>query len=97
MFCDTWNQTCCIQLPEERQMVLPGDHCETEILLRKPMVLTTGTRFVVRENKITTITGLVTELLPNMKQKIKGFNWEPPTPVKIMGNARAVVAKRRKN
>ena len=74
MFCDTWDQACCIQLPEGKELLMPGEHCELRLLLRKPMVLHQGTRFVVRENKLTAITGMVTEALPNTEQKIKGFN-----------------------
>ena len=55
-------------------MLMPGEHCKVRVLLRKPMVLHQGTRFVVRENRLTAVTGMVTEILKNTKQRIKGFN-----------------------
>ncbi len=97
MFVDTWDQACCIQLSEDRQMVMPGDTCESNILLKKPMVLSPQTRFLVRENQITALTGVVTKLLPKTDIKIKGFNFEPPRPSRIEGNVRSVLRKRSKN
>ena len=53
---------------------MPGEHCEVTVLLRKPAVIHSGVRFVVRENKMTAITGRITEVLPQTEQKILGFN-----------------------
>ena len=48
----------------------------------------TGNRFVVRENDLTSATGMVTELLPKMDQVIKGFNYQPSKPVTTVQGGR---------
>ena len=77
-------------------MVMPGDACEVRCLLRKPMVIREGQRFMVREQRITSITGIITELLPVSEEKISGFNFSHPKTPMIQSGARSVVAKRRK-
>ena len=51
------------------------------------MVIDVGQRFTIRENAITTITGLVTKSLPPQNYERKGFNKEKDIVHKIQGNA----------
>ena len=94
MFIDTWDLACCILLNEDQPMVMPGETADITILLRKPMVIKPGTRFMVREHKALCITGVVTETLPDTELKLAGFNFSHPKPMKIESNA-AVLRKRR--
>ena len=48
--------------------------CSVQVLLAKPMVLRVGTRFFVREQYKTSVTGLVTQILPRTEQTIVGLN-----------------------
>ena len=96
MFSNTWNLACCIKLPEDTRMIMPGDTCKVNILLRKPMVLMKGQKFTVRENNITTLSGIVTQSLSDSNEEIPGFNYTHPKPVEIQTNQTSVVAKRMK-
>ena len=96
MYCNTWNISACVRLPEDTTMLMPGEAVQTEILLRLPMVLSVGQRFTIRENNLTTITGLVTEILPNSDLKVKGFNEEKQTMNVIQGNAQVTRSARLK-
>lgn len=93
---DTWTMAACIRLPEDRAMAMPGDLLDSvEVLLRRPMVLVPGQRFVIRENQQTTVSGIVTELLPALESHdITGFNCMPAKPHAIESNASTVVKKR---
>lgn len=96
MFSKTWNLSCCLKLTEDTQMIMPGDTCKVNILLRKPMVLLDGQKFTIRENTITTISGIVTQTFPKSEEKIAGFNFSHPKPMMIQTNQSAVLAKRKK-
>ena len=97
MFSDTWNIACCVRLPEQQIMLMPGEVVEATILLRKPMVLREGHKFFVRESDLTTITGVVTKLLKDTPRvEIKGFNFNPQKPIKIEGNSTTTMRRRRK-
>ncbi|ELU14637.1 hypothetical protein CAPTEDRAFT_153883 [Capitella teleta] len=85
MFGDTWNMPCLVKLPDGVQMIMPGDTGQANILLRKPLVIQAGQRFIIREDKATTITGIVTETLPISDEKISGFNFRHAKPSKIEG------------
>ncbi|CAH1797261.1 unnamed protein product [Owenia fusiformis] len=78
MYSNTWSIDCCVNMPENVSMVMPGDAPVLKIMLRKPMVIQPGQRFTIRENQITTITGIVTKQLPPSKEQIVGFNYERP-------------------
>lgn len=95
MFVETWNIASCIQLPEDQAMAMPGEALEVTIILRCPMVLREGDKFIIRENQLTSISGVVTELLPPANINIKGFNYELPKPQTIEGNASVVMRRRR--
>jgi elongation factor Tu len=47
-------------LPEDIEMVLPGDHTRLEIHLDKPIALEAGCRFAIREGGKTVGSGVVT-------------------------------------
>lgn len=87
MYSNTWNISACLKLPESVSMVMPGDTATVQILLRKPMVIKEGQRFTIRENHLTTVTGLMTKMLPSSDLKLPGFNYERPRTHKIEGNA----------
>ena len=96
MFSNTWNLNCCLKLTEETQMIMPGDACKVNILLRTPMVLLEGQKFTIRENALTSISGIVTQMLPDSDEQIAGFNFTHAKPMKIQTNQSAVTAKRKK-
>ena len=96
MYSNTWNISCCVKIPDDKTMIMPGDASSASIVLRKPMVIREGQRFTIRENHITTVTGVVTKALPNTEEKIVGFNYERPRSIKIEGNAYLVMKNRGK-
>ncbi|XP_059149208.1 elongation factor Tu-like [Physella acuta] len=96
MYSNTWNISCCVQLPDDTTMLMPGEAIQGSVLLRLPMVVSAGQRFTVRENNITTLTGLVTEVLPNSDLKVKGFNEEKKARMMIQGNAQVTRSARLK-
>ncbi|RUS84863.1 hypothetical protein EGW08_007404 [Elysia chlorotica] len=96
MYSNTWNISACVRLPEGTTMLMPGEAIQTEVLLRLPMVIGPGQRFTIRENNITTMTGLVTDILPASDLKIKGFNEEKQTVNVIQGNAQVTRSARLK-
>ncbi|MCX7758596.1 MAG: elongation factor Tu [bacterium] len=59
----TADVTGTIKLPENIQMVMPGDNAEFEVELIQPVVLEKGQRFAIREGGKTIGAGVVTELL----------------------------------
>ena len=94
MYADTWDIACCVRLPEDMSMLMPGDTANVHMLLRSPMVLRKGMRFMVRENYFTAITGIVTEVLPPTDIKISGFNYQHPKAMHIESNSSVVRKKR---
>lgn len=96
MFSATWNLAASIRLEDDSPMVMPGDTTKVKILLRKAMVLREGQKFTIRENELTTISGIVTQVLPMSGVEISGFNVLPQKPMKIETNQTAVLAKRKK-
>ncbi|XP_048738001.1 elongation factor Tu, mitochondrial-like [Ostrea edulis] len=86
LFCSLWSMGCIIYLPEDLPMLMPGDTADVKILLRQPMILKVGQQFTIRENRISSVTGIVTEILPPLDVEIKGFTFLKPQPsVKIEG------------
>jgi elongation factor Tu len=95
LFSNTFSIQSCIVLPEDSAMIMPGDAVTVQILLRKPMVLQTGKRFTIRENQITTVTGLVTKLLPPTDIEILGFNKQKQiTNYVVESNSQVIRSKR---
>ncbi|XP_076444270.1 elongation factor Tu-like [Babylonia areolata] len=87
MYSNTWNISACIKLTPDIPMLMPGDTGTVQVLLRKPMVIREGQRFTIRENHLTTVTGLMTKMLSSTDLKLPGFNYERPRTHKIEGNA----------
>lgn len=86
LFCSLWSMGSIIYLPEDLPMIMPGDTADVKILLRQPMILKVGQQFTIRENQISAITGIVTEILPPLDVEIKGFTFLKPQPaVKVEG------------
>lgn len=48
-------------------MVMPGEHCDIKITLLNKMFMDIGQPFTIRENGRTVATGIVSEILPNIK------------------------------
>ncbi|XP_053326718.1 elongation factor Tu, mitochondrial [Spea bombifrons] len=63
MFSLTWDMSCRVQLPTNKEMVMPGEDSALTLTLRQPMVLEIGQRFTLRDGNRTIGTGLVTEIL----------------------------------
>ncbi|XP_071489319.1 elongation factor Tu, mitochondrial-like [Diadema antillarum] len=67
MFSYTWDAAARITLPEDKEMVMPGEDTSLTIHLNKPMVSEVGQRFTLRDGRITLGTGVITEVLPNIE------------------------------
>uniref|UniRef100_A0A8D0HM74 Elongation factor Tu, mitochondrial n=1 Tax=Sphenodon punctatus TaxID=8508 RepID=A0A8D0HM74_SPHPU len=63
MFSFTWDMACRVELPEGKEMVMPGEDSSLIMTLRQPMVLEMGQRFTLRDGNKTIGTGVVTEIL----------------------------------
>ncbi|PSQ73354.1 MAG: elongation factor Tu, partial [Bacteroidetes bacterium QH_9_64_21] len=59
----TTDVTGSIELPEEVEMVMPGDNATFEAELIQPVALEEGLRFAIREGGHTVGAGVVTEIL----------------------------------
>ncbi len=58
----TTDITGTVNLPEDKQMVLPGDHTDINVELIHPVAMTKGLRFAIREGGRTVASGQVTEI-----------------------------------
>jgi elongation factor Tu len=63
LFCRTADITGTIQLPENLQMVLPGDNVKLNVELIAPIALNEGLNIVIREGGRTVGAGVVTKLI----------------------------------
>jgi elongation factor Tu len=59
----TTDVTGTIALPEGTEMVMPGDHTDMTVELGKPIAMTEGLRFAIREGGRTVASGRVTKIL----------------------------------
>jgi elongation factor Tu len=59
----TTDITGTVQLPEEKQMVMPGDNTEVNVELIHPVAMEKGLRFAIREGGRTVASGQVTEII----------------------------------
>ncbi|KAJ6654366.1 hypothetical protein lerEdw1_006959 [Lerista edwardsae] len=64
MFSLTWDMACRVELPEGKELVMPGEDTAITLVLRQPMVLEEGQRFTLRDGHKTIGTGVVTKTLP---------------------------------
>ena len=59
----TTDITGTVELPEDRQMVMPGDNCELIVELIHTIAVEPGLRFAIREGGRTVAAGAVTEII----------------------------------
>jgi elongation factor Tu len=59
----TTDITGTVTLPEDKQMVMPGDHTEIEVELIHPIAMEKGLRFAIREGGRTVASGQVTDIV----------------------------------
>lgn len=59
----TTDITGTVNLPADKQMVMPGDNAELEIELIHPIAMEKGLRFAIREGGRTVASGQVTEII----------------------------------
>jgi elongation factor Tu len=59
----TTDITGSVTLPEDRQMVMPGDNCEVQVELIHTIAIEKGLRFAIREGGRTVAAGAVTEII----------------------------------
>ena len=59
----TTDVTGVVQLPEDREMVMPGDRLEVGVELIQPIAMDKGLRFAIREGGRTVGAGTVTEIV----------------------------------
>ncbi|XP_074650730.1 elongation factor Tu-like [Tubulanus polymorphus] len=97
MYSGLWDMGVCVKMTDDRMMIMPGEAATCRLLLRKPMVVAPGFRFTVRENHITTLTGVITKTLEASGERIIGFNQIKQKPMKIESNAGVVRNKRAKS
>ena len=97
MFLDTWSAACCVMLPEGMSMAMPGDTITATVILRKSMVLQEGQKFVIRDNEYTSMTGVISKILPDNDLQIKGFNHENQKRMKVLGKPGAGTIRSRRN
>jgi len=55
--------TGTITLPQDVEMVMPGDNTEMEVELIVPVALDRGSRFAIREGGLTVGAGSITEII----------------------------------
>ncbi len=59
----TTDITGTVTLPEDKQMIMPGDHVEINVELIHPIAMEKGLRFAIREGGHTVASGQVTEII----------------------------------
>ena len=90
----TWTMAARIELGD-RPMAMPGELVDrAELILRKPMVIGEGLRFVIRDGGRTVISGMITEVLSDSGVEISGFNYLRPKRMVIESNTAVVRRKR---
>jgi len=62
-FIRTMDVTGEIALPENVEMVMPGDNVNMEVKLITPVALEKGSKFAIREGGLTVGAGVITEVL----------------------------------
>jgi elongation factor Tu len=59
----TTDITGTVTLPEDKQMIMPGDHTDINVELIHPIAMEMGLRFAIREGGRTVASGQVTEII----------------------------------
>ncbi|GMR53474.1 hypothetical protein PMAYCL1PPCAC_23669 [Pristionchus mayeri] len=67
VFCSTWDQVARFDLTSQ-EMLMPGEHCSTVVILQREMPMRMGMSFTLREGKSkrTIARGIVSEILPSV-------------------------------
>jgi len=68
MFCRTWDCAVQVVVPD-KEMVMPGEDSKLVLRMMRPMVLEQGQRFTLRDGMVTLGTGVVTKILPMLKEE----------------------------
>ena len=64
-----------LELKDGKEMLMPGEYANVKFVLKKPLIILPGDRFTIREgNTLTSLTGVVSKVLPRSDLKLKGFN-----------------------
>ncbi|KAI7698097.1 hypothetical protein SSS_05080 [Sarcoptes scabiei] len=62
-YCRTWD--CSVELDiVDKDMIMPGEDAKINLKILRPMVMEKGSRFTIRDQKQTIMTGIVTNVLP---------------------------------
>ncbi|XP_055294852.1 elongation factor Tu-like [Sitodiplosis mosellana] len=61
MFSRTWNTPCRVDFLEGKNILIPGEHATARLTTFRPMIISAGQRFTIREGKTTVLTGVVTK------------------------------------
>jgi len=76
MYCKTWNVGVNVKITSEgKEMVMPGEDSQIELMLMKRMVLPGGVRFTLRNQGVTVGTGVVTEVLSDATDEMLKARW----------------------
>ncbi|KAK7864768.1 hypothetical protein R5R35_012264 [Gryllus longicercus] len=69
MFSRTWDCASQVTIPDNKEMVMPGEDTKLVLRLMRPMVLEKGQRFTLRDGSLTLGTGVITNILPALTDK----------------------------
>lgn len=56
-----------IDLVDGKKMLIPGEHAHARFTTFRPMIISTGQRFTIREGKTTVLTGIITNEHENVE------------------------------
>lgn len=63
IFSATWNLAVRVDMPSDKDMLMPGDHSVVNLTLLKRMAVEPGQTFTIRENNYNVATGIITKKL----------------------------------
>lgn len=55
--------SCRLDLPNESDILMPGDHATVYLTLLKRMVIEPGQTFTIRENNVCVATGIIIDIM----------------------------------
>lgn len=65
IFSATWNLAVRVDVPSDKDMLMPGEHSSVDLTFLKKMAVEPGQPFTIRENNFNVATGIITEKLKN--------------------------------
>lgn len=65
IFSATWNLAVRVDVPSDKDMLMPGEHSTVDLTFLKKMAVEPGQPFTIRENNFNVATGIITEKLKN--------------------------------